>query len=362
MSRPTVAIITPSLGLGGAEQWVRMLVTYCTQFRWVVGVLSTDPKHDLIVEAVAPLAQLHGPAGLHPSAMPHPTQRQIVDAAVQSADAVIVWGGGGYWPLPTSAPVIFVGHGQCRWTVAATQQAANGGARHFVGVSENAARAMMAVAPDVTVIMNGVDERRLTPPEDRNAVRSGWRLHDYEYSRYVGYLGRLANEKNIDTTIHAVASLPYHYRLVLIGCTGWAAQPILEVARAALRDRVIKVEATDNVGQALGSLDCMVQVSPREGHSLSICEAMLCRVPIVSTVTGAIPQLEKMAGRELVERVPDDPLTSEVAAAIRRVCLHPPVDRIDAAERLAREHLTAEAMCREWTAYLKAAVGINERV
>jgi glycosyltransferase involved in cell wall biosynthesis len=328
-------------------------VTYCTAFKWVVGVLSNDPRHDIVVEAVAARARMHSYAGLHPSCDAHGSQRELVSAAVADADAVVTWGGGNYWPLPTSSPVIFVGHGQCQWTVAATRQAADGGATHFVGVSENAARAMRTVAQDVSVIMNGVDTKRLSPPKDRIQARARWYPNDYDYAKYVGYLGRLGNEKNVDGVIHAIAALPYYYRLVFIGCTGWRAGPILSLARTILRDRLIEVQATDFVGEQLGALDCMVQVSPREGHSLAICEGMFCRVPIVSTVTGAIPQLERMAGGDLIERVPDDPLSHEIAAAIRRVCRHPPVDRISAAERFAREHLTADAMCNRWTDYLQ---------
>lgn len=358
----TVAIITPGLGLGGAEQWIRTLVTYCTEFRWVVGVLSNDPRHELIVEAVAARAQLHGLPGLHQSAMPHHSHQQIVDAAIQGADAVIVWGGGGYWPLNTNAPVIFVGHGQCQWTIAATVQARNGGASRFVAVSDNAARAMRTVVPEVEVILNGVDTSRLAPPQSRAQVRWRWYSNDYDYAKYVGYLGRLSNEKNIDGIIYAVASLPYHYRLVFVGCTGWRAEPILGLARTLLRDRLIEVPATDNVGEALGSLDCVVQVSPREGNSLAMCEAMYCGTPIVSTVTGAIPQFEKMAAGDLVERVPDDPSSFEIAAAIRKVCARPPMDRISAGKAFARSHLTEQTMCHRWADYLRNSMSDHARV
>lgn len=352
--KPVIAIITPSLGLGGAEQWIRLLVTYCKEFEWVVGVISNDPRHDIIVNAVVEnAAEVHGPANLHERAVAHNTVNDIVAATIKRAAAIIVWGGGPYWPLDTMAPIIFVGHGTCQWTAAATKQAEKGGGSHFVGVSDNVADVMRSVVPTVSVIMNGVDETRLKVLANRKTVHDEWRFGTYAHARYVGYLGRLGNEKNIDSVIYALASLPFHYYLVFIGCTGWKADPILQLARTVLRERLIEVQASDNIGTSLNAVDCIVQVSPREGHSLAICEAMLARVPIISNLTGALPQLEKMAGRELVERVPDEPLTNEIAAAIRRVCQSPPTDRIEAAEKFAKQHLTAAAMCRKWTTYLQ---------
>lgn len=355
--KPTIAIITPSLGLGGAEQWIRCLVTYCKDFNWVVGCLGSAHWHEIVGNAViAHATEVHAPANLHNQVTPHNSMSDIIKATVARANAVIVWGGGDYWPLPTIAPIIFVGHGTCQWTIKAASEALAAGAQHFSAVSGRSADVVRTVVPNVKTIWNGVDTARLKPPEDRDAVRALWKPNAYNYTKYVGYVGRLGNEKNLDSLIHAVAALPFHYHLVLIGCTGWKQDRILPMARTMLPERLIEVPATDALGIPLGALDCMVQVSPREGHSLAICEGMLCRVPIVSNMTGALPELEMLAGRELVEHVPDDPLTSEIAAAIRKVCNTFPTEMVDAAEEFAKEHLTETAMCKQWTAYLNGIV------
>lgn len=354
----TVAIITPCLGLGGAEQWVRCLVTHCKSFRWSVCVLTDDPRHDLVVNGVVANADLYAPEGFHPRAQSLGNAARNVQAALHGADAVIAWGLVNFWPLPTQAPIVFVGHGTCQWTVHATRLAHDGGANHFVAVSDGSATAMRSVTPSVTTIMNGVDSTRLQTAPDARITHRRWM---FDYTRRVGYIGRLANEKNLDSIIHAVASLPHHYQLALIGCTGWRSEQILTLARTVLRDRLVEIPATDNVGDALASCDCIVQVSPREGHSLAICEGLYCGVPIVSNRTGAIPQLEEMAGHELVEHVPDDPLTSEIAAAIRKVCTTPPTRRIESAQKFAREHLTETAMCKKWADYLNTIIDQHAR-
>lgn len=359
--KPTVAIITPSLGLGGAEQWIRCLVTYCPGINWVVGVLSVAHWHKLIGDAVTAHATVHTPLGVDGNVVTHDTTTKIINATVKRANAVIVWGGGSYWPLPTSAPIVFCGHGTCQWTVKAAAEAKAAGASYFVSVSGKSAEAVKAVAPAVTTIWNGVDTSRLSPAKNVADVRTTWNPHAYSYTRYVGYLGRLGNEKNLDSLIYAMTSLPFHYHLVLIGCTGWKHERILKLARQALPERLIEVSATDQIGVPLSALDCMVQVSPREGHSLAICEGMLCGVPIISNRTGAIPELEATAGRDLVESLPDDPLTCEIAAAIRRVCGSFPAERVTAAAAFAYEHLTATVMCEKWERYLHGIIQVAAR-
>lgn len=357
-SKPKVAIITPTFGLGGAEQWVRCLVTHCKEFDWKVGVLYSDPLHPLVANATVAAAEVHGPEGIHEKVITHSTVNDICAAAIEDADAVITWGGGMYWPLPTQAPIIFVAHGTCQWTAAAATHALNGGAKYFVGVSKAVSDSIKPAVPtqEVTTIINGVDSTRLSVPPDKAAIRARWMGNPYTYARFVGFMGRLGNEKNPDQIVYAITSLPYHYQLVLIGCTGWRAEQILKMARTVLRDRLIEVPATDEIGEQLGALDCLVQVSPKEGHSLTLCEAWLCKVPVVSNYTGALPELEAMAGRELIERVPDIPLTTDVAQAIRTVCESKPAERIEAAYDFAAQHLTHEAMCRQWTAYLHSII------
>lgn len=355
--KPTVAIITPSLGLGGAEQWIRCLVTHCHNVNWVVGVLGTGHWHPLVTNAIIENAlQVHAPHGIGTGVVTHDTVDAMLRAVTADADAVITWGGGDYWPLPTSAPVVFVGHGTCQWTTEAAQEAKDGGATHFVAVSNKSADVVKQVHSDVRTIWNGVDTTRLIVPEDRFAIRKEWRPRGYDYERFVGYVGRLGNEKNLDSVIHAMASLPYHYQLVLIGCTGWKADRILTLARTVLPERVIEIPATDKLGVQLGGLDCIVQVSPREGHSLVLCEAMLTRTPIISNLTGALPELNLMATDELVEVVPMEPTTVEIADAIRRVCQERPESRLDFAHHFATRYLTEEVMCRDWEAYLSEII------
>jgi glycosyltransferase involved in cell wall biosynthesis len=72
-------------------------------------------------------------------------------------------------------------------------------------------------------------------------------------------------------------------------------------------ERLIAVPAVDDVGNHLAALDCLVQVSPREGNSLTLMEAMYVGVPIVTMRVGAVEEFERAAGERLFWSVPEDP-------------------------------------------------------
>mgnify|MGYP002623844306 FL=1 len=211
------------------------------------------------------------------------------------------------------------------------------------------------------VIWNGVDERRVCVEKDPRTVRREvWRLpeHWFDYTwKYAGYCGRLSDEKNVQSVIEAVAQLPNYYRAVLIGGTGTARDEVLRLAKHRLGDRCTLVEAVDDIGNHLNALDCLVQVSPREGNSLTICEAMHVGVPIVTTRTGAIDEFEESAGGQLYWSVPPDPTAQETAVQIRAAVTSGRSDRrVRRAREFARRNLTAERIGREWSEYLLSLI------
>jgi len=353
--KPTVAILMPTMSLGGAEQWARNMVKYCTAFNWVVGVMSRDQWSDVSAADIVTNADVHVPLSRDANVITHVNQEQMLSAAVHAVDAVLFWGKLDT-PIPTTAPVIFLAHGSCegtQWTAALARDA---GVTRFAAVSDNAAQAVRAVVPEVTAVWNGVDTNRLQPAEDREAVRQGWRPEARRYCRFVGYIGRLSDEKNVDSIIHAMAALPQYYNLVLVGCVGKDKDRTLQLARHMLAGRLIEIPGTHDIGPILSSLDCLVNTSPQEGTPLVVCEALLCQVPIVSTRVGAIPEMEAIARHPLVYSVPDVPLASELAAAIRTVCTASQAVDIARAYKFAKEHLTMTAMASRWEQYLREII------
>jgi glycosyltransferase involved in cell wall biosynthesis len=84
-----------------------------------------------------------------------------------------------------------------------------------------------------------------------------------------------------------------------------------------LGERLVAVPAVDDIGNHLAALDCLVQISPREGNSLTLMEAMYVGVPIVTTRVGAAEEFERAAGEWLFWSVPEDPTAQEIAVQLR---------------------------------------------
>jgi glycosyltransferase involved in cell wall biosynthesis len=312
-------LITPTLGLGGAEQWVRTLVTYTdpAKIAWTVAVLNPNSWSPLIAEPV----RRH--ADVLTIGREYRTKPEMLREALREADVVVTWGGGDYWPLATQAPIVMVAHGSCQWTRDAVAKAIAGGAALVVGVSEKASEAVRDLCGNVpvTTIWNGVDPARLQVTRNAEDIRTNvWKVPQHWFAhqrRYVGYVGRLSPEKNVESVIEAVAQLPSYYYCVLIGDSGEARERILTLGRQRLGERLIAVPSVDDVGNHLAALDCLVQASQREGNSLTLMEAMYVGVPIVTTRVGAVEEVERAAGERLFWSVPDDPTAQEIATGVR---------------------------------------------
>lgn len=119
----------------------------------------------------------------------------------------------------------------------------------------------------------------------------------------VGYLGRLVPEKGVLDLVEAVARLPAHVRLRLIG--DGSQRPIIEryVARCGLDARVDLVPAVSStaVPAALRALDVLVLPSRttrnwKEQFGRVLIEAMSCAVPVVGSSCGEIPRVIGEAG------------------------------------------------------------------
>ncbi len=167
------------------------------------------------------------------------------------------------------------------------------GGAHVHAVSHFVAREVLEVlgadASRVHVIPNGVPE-----VGDGNAARGAAVAGG---PRYVLALGTVEPRKDLPLLVRAFDALAADdrdVRLVLAGPDGWGAAS-LDAALAAVRnrDRITRLGWVDDRTRAdlLAGATVFAYPSRYEGFGLPPLEAMRCGVPVVTTATGALPEV-----------------------------------------------------------------------
>jgi glycosyltransferase involved in cell wall biosynthesis len=135
----------------------------------------------------------------------------------------------------------------------------------------------------------------------------------------IGYLGRLVPQKGVLDLVEALALLPPHTRLRLIGDGVLRPRIAARAAELGLRERVELVAWTNDVPAELRRLDALAlpsRTTPtwKEQFGRILVEAMSCGVPVVGSSSGEIPQVIGDSG--LIYPEGD---VAALAAALRRL-------------------------------------------
>ncbi|MBX7258639.1 MAG: glycosyltransferase family 4 protein [Candidatus Hydrogenedentes bacterium] len=161
----------------------------------------------------------------------------------------------------------------------------------------------------------GKDLRPMDRDEARRVVRERHGLHE----PYLLFVSTLEPRKNVTGLLRVFARLRDRipHRLVLVGATGWNADPIVEaIATLGISDRVVRLGfAPGNDLNALYSAaDVFVFPSYYEGFGLPVLEAMTCGCPVVTSNRSSLPEVVGEAGT-MCE--PDD--HAAIAEAVMRL-------------------------------------------
>jgi len=159
-------------------------------------------------------------------------------------------------------------------------------------------RAMRYTGPTEVILQEGVNlevfhPSAKRPPADRFTIT---------------YAGRLAEEKGIDTVLHAFPHLDSRARLMLIGSGPARADLEALVHTLGLDDRVIfigpaPIEQMVELLQQSNALVLPSRTRPwwKEQFGRVLVEAMACKVPVVGSDSGAIPDVIGDAGLVFAE-------------------------------------------------------------
>jgi glycosyltransferase involved in cell wall biosynthesis len=210
-------------------------------------------------------------------------------------------------------------------------------------------RKPLAVLPAI-----GVDTQVFAPGSSRTYDRTLFTL---------GYLGRLVAEKGIDTLIEAVAqviqSTPEpRIRLLIIG--DGPQRNALQAQAASLGERVTFVAPMPpvQVAQQMSQLDALILPSRstpvwKEQFGRVLTEAMACKVPIIGSDSGAIPQVIGDAGLIF----PESDATA-LANCLRQLIESPDLQRELSERGYARvmQHYTQERIAERTAAFYRQIV------
>jgi glycosyltransferase involved in cell wall biosynthesis len=135
----------------------------------------------------------------------------------------------------------------------------------------------------------------------------------------IGYLGRLVPQKGVLDLVEALALLPPHIRLRLVGDGMLRSHIQARAAELGVGERVELVTWTSDVPAELRRLDALVLPSHttptwKEQFGRVLVEAMSCGVPVIGSSSGEIPQVVGDDG--LI--YPEGEIV-ELAAALRRL-------------------------------------------
>ena len=164
----------------------------------------------------------------------------------------------------------------------------------------------------------------------------------------VGFVGRLAPQKSVDTLLRGFALLRQRteadVRLALVG--SGRDEPILRQLASDLdiADRVVWPGFREDAPAVMRAFDIFALTSIYEGFGLALVEAMAAQLPVVATGASAMLEIVEDGKSGLLVR-PREP--GDVADALHRLCDRELRARLGAAgSRRVREEFTLERMFR----------------
>lgn len=304
--------------IGGVETWHQTLIPNLPIT--VSGFVVTEPNL-----AIGDFSKLGVPHGIGMNAA-----REL---CIQS-DVVVVWGLGRYLvdllatvPLKDRPGVISVSHTDNNWagTLVEKQDCASD---LVVFVSPSGLAASKVKSPK-KLIPNSASPHRVFTVKEKAELRKEYGIP--ADAKVVSTVSRLSPEKRIDVMISAMEHLPSDYYLLIAGHDKGTAtnldQELRKMAEAIKGPRIKFLGPVDTPAEVLRMSDAYLNCSFFEGYGISMAEAMLARVPVISTRVGLL-EMHPQSAYLLPQTPKDDGPEKDVdpsylAKAIREVVENP---------------------------------------
>lgn len=193
---------------------------------------------------------------------------------------------------------------------------------------------------DVAVAHNGADSQKFKPMDKSEARRVlGLPLN----RKILLFVGNLWKVKGIAFLIQAVQQLAQpDLDLYVVGDGDLRERLTKQAADAGLQSacNFAGLQPHDRIPLWLSAADCLVLPSLSEGLPTILCEAMLCKTPIVATDVGGVSEIVRNRITGLLVPPGD---RAALANAIREQLAHPSLTVVEDACRSAEQNLTWES-------------------
>ncbi len=266
--------VTTCAAQGGIEQWLQSLMKFAdpSRLKFVRCVVTGDCVDPQVAKGYRVPLEFGG--------------KESVLRACRDCDVLLISDPAGIatYAHELDPPVcVMVAHGDGHWTRSRLHWMSPA-IDHVVAVSELVKQIVCDGFP-TTVIHNGVDAGRLAASMGRDAARAkfGFRSDDF----VLGWCGRFSEEKNPFAIIEAIARLPANFKALLVGF-GYLRPELMDLANERIPGRYAVVRRDDYLGDVYQAMDAFSLTSFSEGFGLVLAEAMMCRLPIISTPVGLV--------------------------------------------------------------------------
>lgn len=180
---------------------------------------------------------------------------------------------------------------------------------------EGIARTVWRQPPDrLHRIPNGIDTGRYTQLPEAGAIPG---LNRQEGDVVIGTLAGLRAVKNLPRLVRAVAALPAHVKLVIVGEGPERATVEAEAKALEIKDRVVMPGFLADPHRYVGHFDIFALSSDSEQFPISLVEAMSAGLPVVATDVGDVKAMVAHENHDLIVSPGDE---KSFAAALDLLC------------------------------------------
>ncbi len=153
-------------------------------------------------------------------------------------------------------------------------------------------------------IPNGIDTARYAVSPEAGAIPG---LVRQEGDIIIGTLAGLRAVKNLPRLVRAVAALPGHVKLVIVGEGPERATIAAEAAALGMADRLLMPGFLADPHRYVGHFDIFALSSDSEQFPISLVEAMAAGLPVVATDVGDVKVMVAHENRDLIVPTTDEP-------------------------------------------------------